>query len=95
MDKVNSTDSDLLLVVNVLIWIDAVYFLATGGAGLFADLLLAGPLVGLPVPWLGTQLIIGIVMTRGWRRNKSPARTPAPSPVAPSAPAPSGPSEEP
>ncbi len=95
LDGVADTKSNLLLLVNLLIWIDALTFLVESGVGLFAYLFLLGPLLGFPAQWLGTQLIVGIILTKGWPRQRKKNLQTAPSPQAQSGPVVAGPSEEP
>ncbi|MDA4122928.1 MAG: hypothetical protein OK456_07105 [Thaumarchaeota archaeon] len=95
LDGVADTKSNLLLLVNLLIWIDALAYLVQGGVTLFVELYLLGPLLGHPAIWLGTQLIVGWILTRGWPKQRKKNVQAATSPQAQSGPVVAGPSEEP
>ena len=55
----------MLMVVDLLVWIGIASFLVLEGPSLFITLWALAPLSGQPVYWVGTQFIIGYLMTRG------------------------------
>jgi len=96
-DRMEGTDdyrSDLLLVADLLVWVGTISFLALEGPGLFLALWALAPASGQPIYWIGTQLIIGYLMTRGWKKKATPAAVQAKPQQQGDAVA-QGPSEEP
>lgn len=64
----NDYRSDILLVVDLLVWA-GIFTFAVQLSGFLAFWVLA-PLTGEPVYWIGTQLIIGYLLTRNWKKRQ-------------------------
>jgi len=75
LDGTNDYRSDLLLVVDALVWIGVLSFLVQY-ADIFLTLWIAGPLAGQPIYWVGTQIIVGYFVARG-RKKGVPAKAQA------------------
>ena len=74
LDKTNDYRSDLLMVVDLLIWIQLLAFLIIEGPVKFLVLWTIGfPLGGQFIDWIVIQLLIGYIIARGgWKRAQPP-----------------------
>jgi hypothetical protein len=70
LDGTNDYRSNILLLVDVLIWVGVISFLVQE-PGLFIIFWALGPLTGQPVDiifWVGTQVVVGYLMARNWKK---------------------------
>jgi hypothetical protein len=64
VDGIRDYRSILLLIVNLLVWVGLLASSVRLSPSLFLAFWLAAPIVGGPVYWIGTQIIVGYAMVR-------------------------------
>ena len=98
MVKDSDVKSDILLVLDLMIWLGLYVELLRVGAEYFLVYWLVAPVLGSPVYWVVTQLVVGYVITRSaTKRNvkKGETRPASVKPTPPPTTAPQVISEEP